>query len=59
MGINPASQRTGGTTLNSMEVRQRGTIIDIDFPDSRIQVRATRIREDNDNARAEVQILAD
>ena len=59
MGINPASQQTGGTTLNSMEVRQRGTIIDIDFPDSRIQVRATRIREDNDNARAEVQIWAD
>ena len=45
--------------LNNMEVRQRGTIIDIDFPDHRVQIRATRIREDNDNARAEIQIWAD
>ena len=42
-----------------MEVDLRGTVIDVKFPDTRIHIRANRIREGLEKATAEITVWAD
>ena len=45
--------------MTNMEVDLRGTVIDVKFPDTRIHIRANRIREGLEKATAEITVWAD
>ena len=45
--------------MNKMEVDLRGTVIDVKFPDTKIHIRANRIREGLEKATAEITVWAD
>ena len=48
-------------TMNKPVVKRDGTIVDIQFPNTpnNIRIRAERIKEYNDNVRAEISVFAD
>ena len=45
--------------MNRLEVAQRGTIIDVKFPEERVSIRAERLRDKGDSFKAELVIEAD